>query len=910
MERLPELLYGAPDIILSDLISQIERQTESKVTVFLYEPYRKLFRELRVRKSQRSCEILVSDNNDLSLESIDSPEYARLTVRLNRALSRKSGIIAPLKLEERLIGFLLLKRQAGGLSVEAHETIEKLSRFLDYLIVRTVEQESVRRLRLMADITKVFETEKGVDELLNNTLTIAKDILHVRWIFFFERVGNSFELKIALGEGENPISSIRLELPGNRLEQFEEGTLQVSAKRSELSDDLFREDHNVGSFAVVPVTVEDTLFGVVVAATREETKAEFRPYKHLDQEDFEALNDVCHRMSVAISRLRLNKKLDLELRKLKQLKQQHEELINTQKNQLMKLNSIQKISHAMRITLDYERIVKILLLGITSPAGLGFDSAVFLQKRSDDPFLRPYASHLVDHLKEDEQASSLMYGDFSQFLLEASLERLDNFHSERANIRRITFQGNALLERVVIRNRTLHVTAEMQSHRFEDLFQLNRIMKSKEFVVTPVAGEKDVLGVILVENHITEAPIRSSDIELLGLLTDSCGTSLELTESYSELVRTTQSLEHEKDRSNYLRAFVVSILQSLETAIIVCNTKEEITEINRTAEDLLGVRREEFLGEDAKIFSKKLSGLTDLLGEILDSGETMTLTEQSLEYFKNRFFDVRLSPLIDDESGRVDGAILALDDVTRRVETEEELQRQEKLATLGEVSARVAHEIRNPITIIGGFVNRMSRTQTLDKVREYNNILKDEVRRLEEIVEEILEFARSRKTVKSEAFDLAQLVRDVLRSFDDLASNREVNLLMDVSDDNLSISADKNRIKQVIINLIQNAIEASDSHKPVTIRVFSDHDTVKMIVSNSGVKIPDETLKRIFEPFFTTKTLGTGLGLPICRKIVEEHGGEITATSDDEGTSFRVALPRKRKGAYRRNRSEAQDTNR
>lgn len=907
MDKLPELLYGAPDIILEDLISQIERLTESKCIVFLYEPYRKIFRELRTRKSNRVLEVFVSDNRDLLIEKIDEYQFAKITVRLNKSLTRRSGIVAPLRQKGKLIGFLLLQRKEGPLSTGIDDSVDKLAQFLDYLIVRTVEQESVRRLKLMTEITTVFEMGRTVGELLNDTLTIAKDILKVRWIFFFERVGNVFELKTALGEGESPIKAIGLQIPDNFLDLLAEGSLQVSAKKSDLSDLFFRKEHNVGSFAVVPVYEEDSFLGIVIAATRKETKLEFRPYKHLDHEDFRALNDICHRMSVAISRLRLNKKLDLELRKLKQLKQQHEELINTQKNQLMKLNSIQKVSHAMRKILEYERIVRILLLGVTSPAGLSFDSVVFLQKKKDDPFLRPYSSHEVDHIQEDANASSLMYGDFSQYLLDASLNELKDHHKARVNVKGITFQGSSLLERVVMRGRTLHVTPEMQEHRFEDLFQLNRLMRSREYVITPVAGEEDVLGVILVENNLSRKAIQSSDIELLGLLTDSCGISLELTENYDQLIHTTASLEREKDRSNYLRAFVVSILQSLETAIIVCDTNEKISEINRSAEKLLGVRRDEFIGDHVEVFSRKLSGLTDLLSEVLDSGETMTLTEQRLEYFKGNYFDVRLTPLIDEETGRIDGAILALDDVTRRVDTEQELQRQEKLATLGEVSARVAHEIRNPITVIGGFVNRLSKTGSLDKVHEYSGILHDEVKRLEEIVEEILEFARTRRSSLLEELDITLLCKDIVRSFDDLTAKRGVKIRFESSHDNLQLVGDRNRIKQVIINLIQNAIEATDAPQDVNVSITRENEKVHISVRNSGVKMPDKILKRIFEPFFTTKTLGTGLGLPICKKIVEEHSGDITAISDTLGTTFRVSLPQKQEPSDRRNRSETQD---
>ncbi|HQQ57309.1 MAG TPA: ATP-binding protein, partial [Mesotoga sp.] len=110
--------------------------------------------------------------------------------------------------------------------------------------------------------------------------------------------------------------------------------------------------------------------------------------------------------------------------------------------------------------------------------------------------------------------------------------------------------------------------------------------------------------------------------------------------------------------------------------------------------------------------------------------------------------------------------------------------------------------------------------------------------------------------------------------------------------------ADKNRIKQVIINLVQNAIEASEHYGEVLVKIDKDPKNIVFSVWNRGKVIPQEILKRIFEPFFTTKTLGTGLGLSICRKIVQEHGGEIEADSGEKGTVFTFRLPLQKIGRF------------
>lgn len=174
----------------------------------------------------------------------------------------------------------------------------------------------------------------------------------------------------------------------------------------------------------------------------------------------------------------------------------------------------------------------------------------------------------------------------------------------------------------------------------------------------------------------------------------------------------------------------------------------------------------------------------------------------------------------------------------------------------------------------------------------------DELRRLDSIVGEVLEASRRRSVTTDEEFDLVSITREILAGFEEKADQESVKLVLYSRKDKIEYYGNKDRIKQVIINLVQNAIEASESDGEVRITIQEEDDSIDFSVWNGGRTIPEETLKRIFEPFFTTKTLGTGLGLSICKKIVEEHGGEISASSGSGGTNFTFRLPTRRVGRF------------
>lgn len=881
--------------IIKTLTERLEGIAGAKCSVFVYEKYRKILRELKGNLKKPGSKIVLEENPLLNKVLEGERGWKTFTCRTDKIETEEKGFFIPLFYGGNTVGVLIFGDTSEAFE-KAEDSIKEIENALGFLIIRTIEQESVRRLKLIEKLTGILENEGSEDELISKSLEIAKNILRVRWVFYYSREADMLILKKTLGEGAKPTRDFKVKITEENLTELSKGKLFISAKKSEIASKFFEDEAKLGSFCSVPLVIDEIVQGFFVAASRKAMSGEFRPYKHLDEDDLRLLNDISRRVAVGVSRLRLTKNLELEISKLKQLKGEHENLIDLQKKQLMKLNSLHKVGQAMSGTMRYEQIVKMLLVGLVSSSGLQFDRAIFLEKVKGKPFVRTKYIFSKNDENENKDYSALKYGDFVRYLLAFSQNKLVS--SEEFPEKEISYLGNALLDRAISRKRILHINPELVKYRQEEMLQLKNIIRHDDFLIVPLFGEEEIQGVLFVDNGLSGRKIVTADLEILSLLADSTGLTLGLARNYERLLEITASLENEKNVSNYYRRFVFSILQSLESSIIVCNKDLKITEINKTAAKLLGIQRKNTLGLEINIFENQLSSIIELIPDVLRIGETIALSGQRFASFDSRVFDVKLTPLRDNETGLSSGVIISMDDITVRYAKEQELKKREKLAALGEMSARVAHEIRNPIAIIGGFINRIAKTDEPSKIQRYTEILKDELNRLEKLVHEILEMSHGPRNIEKAKFDVTNLCLEIAEGLGHVAAQNEVEIVIGNNSSPVEFFGDKNRIKQVIINLVQNAIEASQKKAVVKIEVIRESDHIKISIWNLGKIIPAEILKRIFEPFFTTKTLGTGLGLAVCKKIVEEHGGIITARSDSNGTEFDVLLPVKNTGRY------------
>jgi len=229
--------------------------------------------------------------------------------------------------------------------------------------------------------------------------------------------------------------------------------------------------------------------------------------------------------------------------------------------------------------------------------------------------------------------------------------------------------------------------------------------------------------------------------------------------------------------------------------------------------------------------------------------------------------------------------------------SQDRLIQAEKLASLGRLTADVAHEIRNPLTALGGFARRLHKISEGAKEKEYAEIVLTEVDRLERILKDVLTFSRDARS-HLENHDIGEIILDIMKIYNDLSREHSINIEIMREDNLRSVLIDKDQVRQALDNLISNAIDAMPDGGRLTVTAGREelHGVTYMFlrVTDTGSGIPSINLPLIFEPFFTTKKIGhgTGLGLSITRKIMEEHGGFIRADSPEgKGASFTMYFP-------------------
>jgi len=215
-----------------------------------------------------------------------------------------------------------------------------------------------------------------------------------------------------------------------------------------------------------------------------------------------------------------------------------------------------------------------------------------------------------------------------------------------------------------------------------------------------------------------------------------------------------------------------------------------------------------------------------------------------------------------------------------------ELVKSERLATIGTMASRIAHDLKQPLTIMYTYADMLS-SEILSKLdskdKEKWLRLQNSIFDMNRIIEDVLDFARTTeiKKTKSSLLSILRLAINHVKS----SYGIEINL----PENDVSLRCDSRKIEGVMSNLLNNAVQALDEQGEIDVSVSSDSEFVTIHIRDSGPGIPDENLEKIFEPMFTTKKTGTGLGLVICKSIIEQHGGSISVSN--KPTTFTIKLP-------------------
>jgi two-component system, NtrC family, sensor histidine kinase PilS len=336
-----------------------------------------------------------------------------------------------------------------------------------------------------------------------------------------------------------------------------------------------------------------------------------------------------------------------------------------------------------------------------------------------------------------------------------------------------------------------------------------------------------------------------------------------------------------------LKALNENIVRSLSSGLLTVDQDGFVLFANPTAHELLGRTS----GLDGRHCDELIPGLGDHLD---DSGGFRNRFELTLtRHNDNRELDLGLtcSPLLD-EDGAFLGHIINFQDVTDVREMERVLRRNERLAALGTLAASVAHEVRNPLAAISGCAELLDSESVDEEDQRLIRVIRRESARLATIVSELLDYTRPRQPQRARV-DLVAALRELADSFTADPGHDEIELMLSVPSTPVEAELDLGQLTQVLWNLVRNGAQAMDGCGRLELGLQQTSERVRLSVRDYGRGIPSEDLERIFEPFYSTKDGGTGIGLALVQRIVEEHGGEIEVfSSPGEGTRFVIALPR------------------
>ncbi len=395
--------------------------------------------------------------------------------------------------------------------------------------------------------------------------------------------------------------------------------------------------------------------------------------------------------------------------------------------------------------------------------------------------------------------------------------------------------------------------------------------------------------------NTTVSELGSSYQELMGRI-------LELNVQISEKNKKLEENFHEVNR---LRRFLDSILNSLADGVIVIDTAGKIVLFNKGAENLTGFGQEEVMGKTySRVFGRKVSERFSPLYTLSESVSLFSEEKEiSTKYKKN--IPVRYSTaLVTDSQNRTLGAVEVLSDLSKMKRLEDQMQQMKTQTALNQMAGLVAHEIRNPLGGIRGYVDLLSESlEQKDARKKMVNHIIDSIKRLDEIVAHFQLFTRPVKP-RYEKTDMVQFIREVLSFFkkSEEMKCKDICIITDFPKKTKSVELliDPILIEQALLFIFDNAIKSMQ--KEGTLRIKLQEETcldkqiekqVLISISDTGSGMSKQVLNKLFMPFFTTRERGMGLGLSLVRNFVAHHRGDIYVESEKGiGTTVTIVLPK------------------
>ncbi|OGX68388.1 MAG: PAS domain-containing sensor histidine kinase [Paenibacillus sp. RIFOXYA1_FULL_44_5] len=346
---------------------------------------------------------------------------------------------------------------------------------------------------------------------------------------------------------------------------------------------------------------------------------------------------------------------------------------------------------------------------------------------------------------------------------------------------------------------------------------------------------------------------------------------------------------------NLLQQFADSFIRDINLGVILVDIDFILTDISDVACKILGVERQGVVNCPVEDVFHSVPDEHQIVQRTILDGAVVRNHAVSWTNNQDRHELLMDSNLLRDDEGNTVGAYLIFKDVTNLRSLEEQVQRSDRLAMIGQIAAGTAHEIRNPLTSIKGFLQVLKKSfsqHQMNKEVEFAEIMLLEIDRINELVNEFLLLSKP-KNIKLVKVDISTVFKEILPIINSEATLHNVAVYYEQIMDIPSVVADRELLKQVFLNICKNGIEAMAGEGILTITERLDHEEKKLCVEihDTGPGIPGFLIDKIFDPFFTTKENGTGLGLSVCQRIIHDIGGTIRVGSKGFGTTFTVCIP-------------------
>lgn len=398
-----------------------------------------------------------------------------------------------------------------------------------------------------------------------------------------------------------------------------------------------------------------------------------------------------------------------------------------------------------------------------------------------------------------------------------------------------------------------------------------------------------IVTVPIVFNVIRDNPV----FHLQYLLFVSFGVLIGglLIESYEKLYRIIQERKRMEQTLEESESKYRLIAENTSDLIMVMGKEHTISYFSPSHEMALGYKVPvlEKIELSKLIHPDDVVTFRETITKIMKNKESMPV-EFRFQHVSGKWidFESRCMPVMDDAQS-IEHIVIISRDISERKKSEEILLQSEKLSIVGELAAGVAHEIRNPLTTIKGFVQLYGKE---NESNEINNLLLSELERIETITSEMLSLGKP-QAIQMNRANLCDLIDHTVEFLSPQANMKNIQFSRSYLGTDFFITCERNQIKQVFLNIFKNAMEAMPKGGNIDIKLQKGIDGECIIsVQDEGCGIPEELLPRLGEPFYTLKEKGTGLGLMICHKIIKQHNGTISYHSKiKSGTLVKIKLP-------------------